>query len=546
MNEFVPTAMRRSVLRLLLIATALAPAGARAHFLFVLPDDDGLRARVILSEDLAPDDDIDPALVDRVALVSRDPAGREHRVTLATEGTERVVRFARRERIAIHGSLTHGVMKHGPRPFLVVYHPKACVGYPFGSSAHIGADAPTEIVPAGHPGTLRFLVLARGEPVAAAAVTVIQPDGTREEVETDADGLTREFVAPGRYGAWARHVEPRSGEHDGVAYAEVRHYPTLVIDVPRGHAGGTGGKEAPLTATERLPPLPEPASSLGVVGCGGSVYVYGGHIAPVHTYATDAVSGRFHRLRAGATSWEELPGGPSLQGMNLAAYDGRIYRVGGMEPRNAPRTPAENWSVASAACFDPARNAWSELPPLPVPRSSHDVAVIGSMLYVVGGWTMRGHDGEEWCDTMLALDLTATDAGWREIPQPFKRRALIAAVAGGMLCVIGGFTDDEEASRRVDVFDPATGAWSTGPELPGDDLNGFAPAACTVDGVVHVSTADGSVHALATDGDSWEPVARVRPRIVHRAVADGPGHLLLVGGAAGSHNLDLVERVAVR
>lgn len=530
-----------------LAAIALAAGSARGHFIFVLPDEEGTRARVILSEDLQPDENVDAGLVDRVALVSRDPAGREGALTLSVENEERVVRLAARERVAIHGSMPHGVMKHGPKPFLVVYHPKACVGYPFGSSARIGADAAAEIVPAGHPGTLRFQLLARDEPVAGVTLTVIRPDGEREEVVTDDKGLSPAFDAPGRYGAWARHIEAKSGDHAGEHYDEIRHYPTLVIDVPRGHAAKPGTDGESLTATEELAPLPVAASSLGVVEADGFVYAYGGHVAPVHTYSTAAVSGRFFRrgLEKDA-AWEELPGGPPLQGMNLAAHAGRIYRAGGMDPRNAPGTPAENWSVATAACYDPATRAWADLPPLPRPRSSHDVAVVGGTLYVVGGWNMLGHEGEQWCDTMLALDLAAPTSGWREIPQPFQRRALITAVDDGRLFVIGGFTEEEEASRRVDIFDPASGSWSRGPELPGDELNGFAPAACTVGGVIHVSMADGAVCALAPDGSHWEPVARVLPRIVHRAVADGPAHLLLVGGAARADNLDLVERVPVR
>lgn len=307
-------------------------------------------------------------------------------------------------------------------------------------------------------------------------------------------------------------------------------------------------EEVDLTPTEKLPALPVAASSLGVVESGGQIYVYGGHVAPVHTYSTTAVTGTFIRMPLeNPTAWEPLPAGPALQGMNLAAHEGRIYRVGGMEPRNAPDTPADNWSVASAACFDPETKTWSDLPPLPVPRSSHDVAVVGHTLYVVGGWTMLGADGgEEWCDTMLALDLAAPDRGWRELPQPFLRRALITAVAGGRLHVLGGFTDAEEISRRVDVFDPVTGEWGTGPDLPGGEVNGFSAAACTVDGAIHVSVADGGIHRLSADGRSWETVATVRPRIVHRAVADGPGHLVLVGGARKAANLDAVERVPVR
>ena len=70
---------------------------------------------------------------------------------------------------------------------------------------------------------------------------------------------------------------------------------------------------------------------------------------------------------ADGKTWEELPGGPGLQGMNLASYGGKVYRVGGMEPRNKPGDPTDNHSVADVACFDPEMGKWESLPPLPVP-----------------------------------------------------------------------------------------------------------------------------------------------------------------------------------
>jgi N-acetylneuraminic acid mutarotase len=548
-EEIAMSMMRAAALVAALWACVGAADAARAHFIFIVPDDEGTQARVILSETLEVDENVDPALVDGVKLVTRDGSGAEGALAVVRDGETRLVKLPAKTRGAIHGTLTHGVMKHGPKPFLVVYHPKACLGYPFGSAARIGAESPAEIVPAGHPGAVRFQLLARGEPVADAKLVVLLPDEKQQEVVTDAQGHTPVFDAAGRYGAWARHVVAKPGEHAGEAYVEERHYPTLVMDVPAGHRGAAKETHATFTKTEKLPALPVAASSLGAVACGGHVYVYGGHVAPVHTYSTEAVTGRFFRRPLSgndAPAWDELAGGPPLQGMNLAAHGGRIYRIGGMDPRNEPGNPAENFSVASAACYDPATNAWADLPPIPEPRSSHDVAVVGDTLYVVGGWTMLGHDGEEWCDTMLALDLANPSAGWKTLPQPFVRRALSAAVDEGKLYVIGGFTEEEEASRQVDIFDPATGTWAQGPELPGEALNGFAPAACMVGGIVHVSVADGSVHRLSQAGCRWEPVASVVPRIVHRAVSDGDGHLVLVGGAANAENLDLVERVPVR
>jgi hypothetical protein len=293
------------------ISCLTASSLAQAHFVFVLPNQEGTQARVILSETLEVDEDIDPELVDGVKLVTRDGAGAEGALALARDGETRLVKLPEKARGAIHGTLTHGVMKHGPKPFLVVYHPKACLGYPFGSAARIGAESPAEIVPAGHPGAVRFQLLSRGEPVADAKLIVLLPDGKQQEVVTDTKGHTPVFHAAGRYGAWARHVVATPGAHGGEAYVEERHYPTIVMDVPAGHKGAAKDTHATFTKTEKLPALPVAASSLGAVASNGHVYVYGGHIAPVHTYSTEAVSGRFFRRPlSGGGDWEELANGP--------------------------------------------------------------------------------------------------------------------------------------------------------------------------------------------------------------------------------------------
>lgn len=298
-------------------------------------------------------------------------------------------------------------------------------------------------------------------------------------------------------------------------------------------------------AQSALPSLPEPTSSFGAVAHDGWLYIYGGHVVRTHSYSTESGSGRFHRLKLdGGTQWEALPGGPKLQGMNLAAHGRHVYRVGGMEARNAPDAKPDLHSVPDVARFDPAAQTWEALPPLPAGRSSHDVVAVGSRLYVVGGWDMRGGSKSEWADTAAVLDLGEATPAWRTIPQPFKRRALIAAAAGERLYVIGGIDHADKVQSTVNVLDTTTGAWSEGPALPKGPINGFSPAAAVHAGRLYVSVGDGGLHRLSVDGIAWEPVATKTPRIVHRMVADGD-RLVILGGAAKGTNLDLVETVAV-
>ena len=163
-----------------------------------------------------------------------------------------------------------------------------------------------------------------------------------------------------------------------------------------------------------LPPLNQATSSLGAVELDGYLYVYGGHAGKTHKYNTETVLGTFQRLKLnGGKEWESLPGGPKVQGMNLATHGGKIYRIGGLQPKNGPDEPADNVSITDCSCFDPKTNKWLPIASLPAGRSSHDLVVAGDKLIVVGGWESRGKGNMPvWHETSLILDLKGKDAKW--------------------------------------------------------------------------------------------------------------------------------------
>jgi hypothetical protein len=537
METAMKTAVRRGGLAAALLC--VAPLAASAHFVFVVPDTEGNAAKVLLSENLKPDAEVDVTLIAGTRLSLRDEAGREIPLPLDPAQHAYVVRFTARARGVVHGIADLGVMKSGERAYVLQYYPKAILGDPFDGRTRVGKSAPIELVPTGRAGAVRLQLLVAGKPLAKADVTVVLPDGAEEMVVTDDNGLTSVFTKPGRYGAWARHWETSDGTRDGAAYQQTRRYATLVFD-----SGGAAAAAAPAGTAEktaaRVAAMPEAASSFGAAGSDGYLYVYGGHIAPTHSYSTEAVSGRLSRLRLSeGSSWERLPDGPPLQGMNLAVHRGLIYRVGGMQPRNPPGQEPDVRSVADVARFDPARRTWQALPPLPQPRSSHDVVVVGDLLIVVGGWTLRGPEPTLWPDSMDVLDLSAPVLAWKQVPQPFKRRALVAAAHEGRVYVLGGFDERSQVVHGTSIYEVARNAWSSGPALPGGPMNGFGPATAVVRGSLLVSVDDGGLFRLVS-GERWERVGRATPRIVHRLVADG-SRVLVIGGAAGGKNVDLVE-----
>jgi len=507
-----------------------AAVAAHAHFVFVVPQPGDAKARVILSENLDPD--IDVAMIKLTTLHMRQAAGSPAALTLETP-----IKNAFEAGISgsgtrvIYGTTDLGVMQRGKSaPHWLLYHPKTIVGNAFDSQTRLAKDTPVELIPTGKPGAVKLLLLAGGAPKPDSEITLILPGGGEKKLKTDSEGYTEAITAPGRYAVWARHWVTTPGEHNGKKYDEVRRYATLVFDAP-----------PPPVAM-----LPQPTASFGAVAANGWLYIYGGHVSPTHTYFKEAVSGKFNRLRlTGEPVWEALPSGPGLQGLNLAAHNGKIYRIGGMAPQNEMGKPADNRSTAECARFDPTSGKWETLPSLPDGRSSHDVVVIGDKLIVTGGWKMAGKEGETWADSLAILDLAATKPAWTTAPQPFHRRALMAAALNGKMYVVGGITDQTKVVRTVSIYDPAANSWTAGPDLPDGVQLGFAPAAGVHNGNLYVSVADGTLLRLAKSGNEWEKAGMTTPRLAHRLASRGD-EVLIVGGAAKGFNSALIEAVVAK
>lgn len=208
---------------------------ARAHFVFVVPDlKDPAKALVVFSEDLEPDEHVGSDKMATLKLTCRDAAGKDtavehkagkHELTAALPGSGPRVVF---------GSLNYGVMQKGDaKPYLLAYHPKALVGAVPADKQVLGEKAvPAEVIPVVTGGEVRFKFLLAGKPVADAEMSILKPGGGKAKAPTDKDGLTAAFPAKGRYGAWVRGTEAKSGELNGKKYDEVRHYATLVVAFP--------------------------------------------------------------------------------------------------------------------------------------------------------------------------------------------------------------------------------------------------------------------------------------------------------------------------
>jgi N-acetylneuraminic acid mutarotase len=133
-------------------------------------------------------------------------------------------------------------------------------------------------------------------------------------------------------------------------------------------------------AWETLPPLHYKRDHLFSAAIGGRIYAVGGRDRPNYMLV------HVEEYNPAARSWSERA--PMLTGRSgggAAVAGGRLYVFGG---EGNPDSPFGVFNQAEV--FDPARNAWTQLAPMPLPRHAFGAAAIGNRIYLPGGSIVQG------------------------------------------------------------------------------------------------------------------------------------------------------------
>ncbi|MBN9120642.1 MAG: DUF4198 domain-containing protein [Planctomycetes bacterium] len=209
-----------------------AVGAVRGHFQFVVPDAKGESAKVVFSDDLEPDTNVNVEKIASTKLTLRDAAGKEVPLEWKKGDGFYAVNVPGRGDRVIYGVTDYGVLQKGDdKPFKLAYYPKATIGS--AAAKAVGEKLALEVVAEPAMGKVRFQVLAAGKPLADSEVTVMGPSGGKRAVKTDKDGYTPTFDGAGRYGVVAKRVEAKAGEHAGKKFDEIRSYATLVCEVQK-------------------------------------------------------------------------------------------------------------------------------------------------------------------------------------------------------------------------------------------------------------------------------------------------------------------------
>ncbi|MBM7783657.1 Kelch repeat-containing protein [Tenggerimyces flavus] len=161
-----------------------------------------------------------------------------------------------------------------------------------------------------------------------------------------------------------------------------------------------------------------------------------------------------------ADGWGGVADYPIAISDNAAAtYQGKVYSVGGQEHLR--------YGISEAFVFDPAAGGWSELPALPRGRQAATAAFLDGKLHVVGGWSESdwGYDAHVVPEMDIYDPATGT---WSSGPRiPAATAAAGRAVLDDRLYVVGGCQGPEQCdATAVYRYDPADLVWERLADYP--------------------------------------------------------------------------------
>ena len=258
----------------------------------------------------------------------------------------------------------------------------------------------------------------------------------------------QKFVSPvNAAGLWTT-VAPLPEVREGAAGAAING----LVYVMKGYSFGDTGDVRIYNPATNIWTNGNPSFNIGSefyqgVAVNGKAYVIGGR--PVFT-----IGSLVDVYNPATNFWSQGAPMPTPRaGHATVVVNGLIYVIGG---RNGG-APFEGLVLSTVEAYNPATNSWSTAPSMPTPRSDLAAAVVGGLIYAIGGW-----NGISTVGTVEAFN-PATGAWTEKTPMPTPRGTLGAGVCGsqGTIRAIGGAAGFGNSTLATnEAYNPVTNSWS--------------------------------------------------------------------------------------
>jgi len=230
---------------------------------------------------------------------------------------------------------------------------------------------------------------------------------------------------------------------------------------------------------------------------------------------------------------------PRTQGTLTLLPGGRVLAAGG-----GIEGPPGWIATATAELFDPATGAWSATAPMSVARALHTATLLaGGDVLIAGGGTV--YEGQTGSVSATAEIYSPKTGAWRRVGAMSKPRYAqgAALLKDGRVMVAGGWystRNSDRAHNTVEVFDPATGAWTAAAAMTGSrslfGLVGLPDGRILAIGGVDPSyKVEASAELYDSTSGTWRPTGSLVTAItlpVTVVLADG--RVLVAGGGLDS------------
>ncbi len=231
-------------------------------------------------------------------------------------------------------------------------------------------------------------------------------------------------------------------------------------------------------------PMPLGLEECGVVPAHGLIFVIGGSPQGPPQYDVPNV----YAYNPATDSWTaRAPMPTAISSFVSANVNGLIYVIGGYNNSTVDTTNL-------VQIYDPVQDHWTIGPSMPTARQTTAGVAVGGKIYVFGGFSRQVQD---FTNVVEMFDPVSQTWSTRA-PLPTARNGHVATVLNGLIYVTGG-----NCSPAVDIYNPATGSWTSGPAVP-------ALGATSLPAIATVNLADSTPVAtagqvLAWNGTGWVP-----------------------------------------
>ena len=222
-----------------------------------------------------------------------------------------------------------------------------------------------------------------------------------------------------------------------------------------------------------LAPFPDPKEEVMGEAANGKLYVFSGLIPLWHP------AGLVYEYDPGKNTWTKKKQ-MALPSHHVAfcEHDGKIYAFGGfVYPESGPAA----WvPINNAWEYDPAKDSWKALAPMPTKRGAAVAAEVNGKIYVIGGASTAPGAKENYINQQTRQNVLGTveeyDPAantWRQrTSMPTPRNHMGVGAVNGKIYVIGGrvgaaFIGLASDISLVEVYDPAADEWGpVGARMP--------------------------------------------------------------------------------